>query len=131
MACDNDTTRDLAYRSAGHFNHLCCSADAGRRTRTAASRRETIQMLLPVRRTERNGLLPEENVRAAEIRSAMVGHFLPQESGRAFRVKSTCSAAHRPPHSKHSECQRRAGEPDNSIAQLAEASALAEISIWM
>lgn len=67
MAHDNDKTRDMANRGTGDIHHWRRRSDVRRRPRATTSRREAIQMLLPVRRPERNGLMPEKNVRAPEI----------------------------------------------------------------
>src|ERR1700722_7992279 len=77
-------------------------------------------MLLPVRRSRRNGFLSEENVRASEIRGPMVGYFLPQTRRGAIRFKATGGTAHRTPYAKYFECGECEGRRKNSVKQLAE-----------
>jgi hypothetical protein len=136
MTHDHDTARDMANSSALLLHHLRFRSHIRRWARSTIDSRETVQMLLPMRRPRRHGVMSEKNVRAAEIRSSLVGGFVPQTRGRAFRLQRTRRTALRPPHAKYSERLQPFGKFVTAVPQLTEARnseilALSQIPNWM
>ena len=86
-------------------------------------------MLLPVRTPGRHGVLPEENVRVAEVRESVVGHFLSQAHASAFDIEHAAPGTFWPPGAQHPERRSRPQLGPGS-AQLIQPS-MSEFPNWI
>jgi len=87
---------------------MCVGCDFRRWTRFTAVRGKTIQVLLPVRKPGRNGVVSEKNVRVAKVRESLVGNFLSQAHASAFDIEYPNSATvWAPPNAQHPERRDR------------------------